>query len=166
MKKMEMTTKNQNLIKKMMAILNKKLVFSLMLGLIILLSSCTEMKDKALIENDFKKIEAGMTSTEVKKILGKPDKELRSFNEIEEAFSVDDETTTDRWYYEEVPDLYERFYGSEEEADRMFDYLSEHRNKIDMCYEYNYSFEKDESERYFGWHIYFIDDEVVTMYFP
>lgn len=86
-----MTIKNQNLIKKMMAILNKKLVFSLMLGLIILLSSCTEVKDKALVENDFKKIEAGMTSTEVKKILGKLDKELRSFNEIEEAFSVDDE---------------------------------------------------------------------------
>lgn len=162
MKRTEMIRKRG----KMTAILNSKVTILFLMGAAMLLSSYLGSQNRILVEADFKPIKAGMTSKQVKGLLGKPAKELTLSEEIEDALSSDDERTTDRWYYDEIPDLFERFYGSEQEADKAFAYLRDSGDKINMSFNYRYGYEKNGSENYYGWHIYFIDDEVVTMYFP
>ncbi len=124
------------------------------------LSACLNTKKK-LVEDSFRSIEAGLTTDEVRTQLGEPKRIVTKFEEIQELRDEDAEKSIDRWETEN-PKIYNKFYGSEDNEQTVYQILKDRKDII--CYVYQY--EEDISQEIGYWHIYFIDDEVVTMYFP
>ncbi|MBL1224140.1 hypothetical protein [Enterococcus sp. BWR-S5] len=122
---------------------------------LVVLAGCS---DKALLtENDFKeKIRAGMSMSEVKQVLGEPEKIEEDNDLAAEQRYKDNESSIDMWDW----NYYEGFYGDES---RMTDFFDKLRKEQDLIY-YEYIFSNENKED--NWRIYFIDNEVVWMSFP
>lgn len=140
-----------------------KLVFIFAM-LLIILASCSDA-DKTLVNEDltedsFREIKAGMTEKEVKTLLGEPDRVIEDEEEVQRVYRQDKEST-DIWA-DEDPDIYSKFYGSEKKMEEYYNLRMERKEDI-ICFGYNYQYKKDMEEE---WHIYFIDEKVVYMYFP
>lgn len=129
----------------------------------ILFSSCSmNNENRELVENDFLSIRAGMTANQVKAKLGKPDKVIKDYLKVQKLMSDDSEYATDRWE-EEHPKFYYKFYGSKTKAKEYYRLRKGSRSII--CYEYDYKYKKS-SKEIEQWHIYFLNDKVIGMYFP
>ncbi|WP_321388181.1 hypothetical protein [uncultured Enterococcus sp.] len=122
---------------------------------LVVLAGCSD-KD-LLTENDFKeKIRAGMSMSEVKQVLGEPEKIEEDNDLAAEQRYKDNESSIDMWDW----NYYEGFYGDESRVTDFFDKL---RKEQDLIY-YEYIFSNENKED--NWRIYFIDNEVVWMSFP
>ncbi|MGL4697933.1 hypothetical protein [Enterococcus larvae] len=94
-------------------------------------------------------------------LLGEPERIITDYNEVLELRDEDGEKSTDRWETEDI-EIYNKFYGSEDDEQKAYLLLKSRKDIV--CYEYQY--EKNISQEIGEWHIYFVDDKVVTMYFP
>ncbi|WP_321388184.1 hypothetical protein [uncultured Enterococcus sp.] len=74
---------------------------------------------------------------------------------------MDSENSTDIWATED-PEVYNKFYGGEENKKKYYDMLEESKDLT--CYEYDY-FADGTATGKDVWRIYFIDKKVVWMYF-
>ncbi|MGM0338845.1 hypothetical protein [Enterococcus sp. AZ007] len=136
---------------------NKLICFVLLIRLMTL-GACSS--EKKLTESNFKSIKAGMTTSNIKTMIGEPQKIVKNKEEVKNLMDEDSNSSTDRWSSEN-PNLFNEFYG--EKKDYYYDILDQMKDII--CYEYDYKY--DEKSSYIEkWHIYFYKDEVVWMSFP
>ena len=133
--------------------------FTLFFLILLFITACSSKKE--LILEDFKnEITAGMTSDQVKKKLGEPERIEKDNVKAIAQRQKDAETSIDMWPSEDE-NFYENFFGGEKEETR---YLEKLRKKSDTSYyQYQYTENKNDEKDFF---IYFIDDQVVWMSFP
>ena len=143
-------------------VIRKKAKVSLIL--IVLLTSLASFgscsQKKQLTENDFRTLKAGMTTSKVKKEIGKPQKVIEDELLVKKIMDEDSNSSIDRWSSEN-PDLFNEFYGKKKEY--YYDILD--RMEDIICYEYDYTYDASSSDIE-KWHVYFYRDKVVWMSFP
>lgn len=129
---------------------------------VFLLAGCSyQGTNRALVEDDFRSVRADMTTTIIERKLGKPDRIIKDKEEIDNL-AFEDSESSDSWSSED-PFIFIKFYGSKK---KMSDYYDLGKEKgYDICYEYNFKYDKKQID-VDQWHIYFVDDKVVWMWFP
>ena len=136
----------------------KKMVISLGI-LVLLLVGC----GSKLTQQSFDDIGKGMTTNEVKNVLGKPKKVIQKQTEVSEIVDEDFESyaklvaMTDK---SEHPNEYEKMEEKATELATIKIYLE--NNESVLVYIYNYSYENDGKKEYSERELYFKDDKLLT----